>query len=190
MNKPAVFLDRDGTINEQMGYLNHVSRLRLLPGAAEAIRWLNEHGYLVIVLTNQSGVARGYFPIDLVHEVHERMESLLGAQGARIDGIFFCPHYPGGSVPEYGISCACRKPGTGMLDQACAAFEIERSASWMIGDTCQDVEMAHRAGIRAILVETGYGMGERSYTLPGRPHQPVHIAADLPAAVHWILGAS
>ena len=110
MKRPAVFMDRDGTVNEQMGYINHLNRFVLLPGAAEAIRLLNDAGYLAIIVSNQSGVARGYFPVDLVHRVHEKMETLIKKEGATLDGIYFCPHYPKGKVAPYGTTCDCRKP--------------------------------------------------------------------------------
>ena len=117
MKRPAVFLDRDGTINEQMGYINHVSRFILLPGVAEAIRLLNENNFLVIVVSNQSCVARGYFPLTLVEKVHEYMISKLKKENAIIDGIFFCPHYAKGRLPEYTFDCDCRKPKTGLIEQ-------------------------------------------------------------------------
>lgn len=187
MKRPAVFLDRDGTLNEQMGYINHVQRFRLLPGTAEAIRLLNEHGYWAIVVSNQSGVARGYFPLSLVHEVHARMEALLQDQGARVDGVFFCPHHPEGSVAEYRQSCECRKPATGLIQQACNRFEIDMGHSWVIGDRYSDIAFADRAHLPGILVKTGYGMGEWQYVLPHRPLRPVRVSEDLLQAVQWIL---
>jgi len=185
--RPAVFLDRDGTMNEQMGYINHISRFILLPGTAGAVRRLNRARYRVIVVSNQSGVARGYFPIELVHRVHDHMEDMLAAEGAVIDGIFFCPHYPGGTVKEFGTLCDCRKPRTGLIEQACDRFEIDMSRSHVNGDRVTDTEMARRAGIKGVLVLTGYGLGDREYVLPGSPFKPAHIAGDLPAAVDWIL---
>ena len=187
MKRPAVFLDRDGTINEQMGYINHVSRFVILPGVPEAIRLLNENGFLSIVITNQSGVARGYCPIELVHEVHDLLKVSLKESGAHLDGIFFCPHHPRGSVPEYAVECNCRKPKTGLIEQACRALEIDLSRSYMVDDLCADTELAHRAGLRGILVQTGYGLGEIKYVLPGRAEKPEHIARDFPDAVRWIL---
>ena len=185
--KPAVFLDRDGTINEQMGYINHESRFVLLPGVAEAIRLLNRNGYLSIVVSNQSGVGRGYFPVDLVYKLHDKMESELKKQDAVLDRIYFCPHYPGGSVVEYDKSCTCRKPGTGLIDQAVEDFPIDLAASYVIGDRCSDIKMAHRAGIKGVLVKTGYGRGDLEYVFPGLSYQPHHVAEDLLEAVQWIL---
>ena len=185
--RPAVFLDRDGTINEQMGYINHSSRFVLLPGAARGIRLLNEAGFLALVVSNQSGVARGYFPIELVHEVHERMRRALGAAGAEVDGVFFCPHHPAGEVPEYAVECTCRKPKPGLIHQAESRFRIDMTRSYVIGDRVSDLELAAECGLKGILVETGYGRGDRQYVLPGKRVQPAHVARDLEAAVRWIL---
>jgi len=178
--KPAVFLDRDGTINEQMGYINHISRFKLLPKVADAIRMLNENNYLVVVVTNQSGPARGYFPIELVHEVNSYMQELLRKEGANIDAVYFCPH-----LPEDG--CNCRKPKTGMIDMACRDLDIDLSHSYMIGDMCDDIELAKNAGIKGIMVKTGYGLGELKYRIPKRNIKPDYIADDLFSAVKWIL---
>jgi len=178
--RPAVFIDRDGTINEQMGYINHISRFRLIPGVAEAISLLNKNDYLVIVVTNQSGAARGYFPEELIHKVNEKMREILDRYGARIDAIYFCKH-----LPEEG--CSCRKPKTGMIDAACRDFSIDLSRSYVIGDMCVDMELAKNAGIRGIMVKTGYGMGEIEYRLPKTDLRPVYIADDLLSAVRWIL---
>ncbi|HDZ90306.1 MAG TPA: HAD family hydrolase [Deltaproteobacteria bacterium] len=187
MKRPAVFIDRDGTINEQMGYINHISRFVLLPGSAEAIRLFNENGYLVVVVSNQSGVGRGYFPLELVNEVHDRMKTLLAGEGARVDGIFFCPHYPGGKLPEYSVSCECRKPGTGLIKMACESFDIDLENSYVIGDRSTDVELARNAGARGILVKTGYGRGDLEYVFPGLPFRPLHTADDLLEAARWIV---
>ena len=180
-------MDRDGTINEQMGYINHVSRFVLLPGTTEAIRLLNAHRYLAIVVSNQSGVARGYFPVELVHEVHESMKGSLEQKGAFIDGVFFCPHLSRGEVGEYSVACGCRKPLTGMVDQACESFDIDMENSYVIGDRHTDIELAGRAGVKGILVRTGYGRGEEKYILSEKPFKPVHIADDLLGAVRWII---
>lgn len=188
MKSPAVFLDRDGTINEQMGYINHLSRFILLPGVPEAIRLLKRSGFLTIVVSNQSGVARGYFPIDLVHRVNALMTDSLQRQGARVDGIFFCPHHPRAELPEYAMECDCRKPRTGLMQQACMAHEIDLTRSFAVGDRYQDVEFAHHGGIRGILVRTGYGQGEIDHVLPHKTRQPDYIAEDLLDAARWIVG--
>jgi len=170
-----------------MGYINHVSRFILLPGTAEAIRVLNEHHYLTIVVSNQSGVARGYFPIELVHEVHEGMQRSLEQKGGFIDGVFFCPHLPRGEVEEYSVACGCRKPLTGMIDQARKSFDIDMESSYVIGDHYTDIELARRAGLKGILVRTGYGRGEEKYTLPKKSFKPIHVADDLLDGVRWII---
>ena len=176
----AVFLDRDGTICEEMGYVNHVDRLRIFPFAAEAIRRLNEARIPVIVLTNQSGVARNIFPESLVHEVHKKMISELAAGGAHVDGIYFCPH-------KTEDACECRKPNPGLLDRAAREHALDLAASWVVGDRYADLEMAHTAGGRGILVMTGYGRGEFELHHARWPRQPDALAADLTEAVRRIL---
>jgi len=187
LKKPAIFLDRDGTINEQMGYINHISRFIILDNVPEAIRLLNENSFLVIILSNQSGVARGYFPIELVDEVHSSLRGSLKEQGASIDGIFFCPHYPRGKIPEYCFECDCRKPKTGLIDQACDSFDIDMSRSYMVGDRYTDIEFAHRSGLKGIMVKTGYGLGDIKYILPDKDIKPAYMAENLFNAVKWIL---
>lgn len=187
MKRPAVFMDRDGTINEQRGYINHPSRFVLLPGTARAIRLLNEHDFLAIVVSNQSGVARGYFPLELVDEVHGLLIEELNAGGAYLDGIFFCPHYPGGRVAEFGVACDCRKPGTGLIEKARDRFDIDMDRSYVVGDRFSDLELAAGCDLKGVLVKTGYGLGDIKYVLPGREVQPCHVADDLGAAVRWIL---
>ncbi len=172
MKRPAVFMDRDGTVNEEMGYVNHITRFHLLPGVCEAIRLLNERDFLAIIVTNQSGVARGYFPISLVHEIHALLEDTLRKKGAAIDGIFFCPHYPGGAIPEFTRECDCRKPGTGLIKKACDSFDIDMSRSCVVGDHYRDLEMARRCNLDGILVKTGYGLGDLTYVLPRMAIKP------------------
>jgi D-glycero-D-manno-heptose 1,7-bisphosphate phosphatase len=187
VKRPAVFIDRDGTINEQMGYINHVSRFVLLPGTAEGIRLLNRHQYLAIIVSNQSGVARGYFPMELIDRVHAHMKDLLAKEGANIDGIFFCPHYPRGIVPEYSVECDCRKPRIGLVQKACEKFDIDMKNSYVIGDRCSDIELAERSNLQGIMVTTGYGLGDIEYVLPHKTFKPRHIAKDLLHAVRWII---
>lgn len=187
MKRPAIFMDRDGTINEQRGYINHLSRFVLLPGVVEAVRLLNENNFLTIIVSNQSGVARGYFPIDLVDEVHASLRATLKEKGAIIDGIFFCPHYPRASVERYSSECGCRKPATGLIDQARDSFDIDMSSSYVIGDRYTDIELAHRSSLKGILVETGYGRGDIEYVIPNQPIKPTYIARDLLDAVRWIV---
>lgn len=187
MKKPAVFIDRDGTINEQMGYINHLTRFKILPGVAEAIRLLNENNVLAIVVSNQSGVGRGYFPVELVEEIHDYMKKTLEKEGAFFDGIFFCPHYPGASIPEYNMKCSCRKPGTGLIEQAGNSFDIDMSRSYAVGDRITDMEMAARANLKGIIVKTGYGRGDLEHVFPKRSVKPAYVAEDLLDGVRWIV---
>lgn len=185
--QPAVFLDRDGTINEQMGYINHLSRFHLLPGVGEAIRRLNEYGLPVVVATNQSGLARGYFPEALLTAVHEEMRRLLALDGARIDGLYVCPHHPEAKEERFRLACTCRKPKTGLLEQAAAEMGLDLRRSYVVGDRWSDLRCGAAVGATTILVLTGYGRGDACYIGPGQAVQPDCVADDLLAAVEWIL---
>jgi len=176
----AVFLDRDGTIAEELGYVNHVDRFQIFPYAAEAIRHLNEADIPVIVVTNQSGIARNIFPESLVYEVHKKMVAELAAGGAWIDAIYFCPH-------KSEETCECRKPKPGMLEQAAREHALDLAASWVVGDRYADLEMAHTAGSRGILVMTGYGRVEYELHRSAWPRQPDAVVENLTDAVRRIL---
>jgi D-glycero-D-manno-heptose 1,7-bisphosphate phosphatase len=176
----AAFLDRDGTICEEMGYVNHLDRLQIFPFAAAAIRLLNEADIPVIVVTNQSGVARNIFPESLVHQVHQKMISELAAGGARIDAIYFCPH-------KTEDACECRKPNPGLLERAAREHALDLAASWVVGDRYADLEMGYAAGARGILVMTGYGRGEYELHRDNWPRQPDVLAENLTDAVSRIL---
>ena len=176
----AVFLDRDGTIGEEMGYVNHIDRFQIFPYAAGAIRQLNQAEIPVIVVTNQSGIARNIFPESLVHEVHKKMVSELAAGGAWIDGIYFCPH-------KSEEVCDCRKPKPGMLEQAAREHGLDLASSWVVGDRYGDLEMAHAAGARGILVMTGYGRGEYQLHSATWSRQPDAVTENLRDAVRVIL---
>ncbi|MDP3183429.1 MAG: HAD family hydrolase [Desulfobaccales bacterium] len=180
MSKVTVFLDRDGTINEQMGYINHLSRFVLLPQTIPAIRRLNQAGLKVVVISNQSGAARGYFPVSLVAEVHAHMKNLLTAGGAHLDGIYACLH-----GPDEG--CACRKPEPGLIHQAARDLDLDLKRSYLVGDRLLDVQTAARAGVKGILVLTGYGRGEYEFIKAKAPAQPVYVATDLLDAAAWII---
>ena len=156
----AVFLDRDGTINEEMGYINHISRFKIFDFAFEAIRILNTLGFKVIVLTNQSGLARGYFDENLLNKVHKSLIENSRKENAVIDQIYFCPHHKNGNVKKYAVECDCRKPRPGMLLKAKQDFNISLTDSYLIGDRHKDIEFASGNGIKAIMVLTGYGFGE------------------------------
>ena len=185
--RPAVFFDRDGVINEEVGFVNHESRFRLIPGAVEGIRMLNEAGFLCVVVTNQPGVGMGIFPENLVVELHRRMVELLKAGGANVDGIYYCPHHEQAVIETYRFRCPNRKPEPGMIQVAAMDFSIDLKASYLIGDRGIDMETAGRAGIRPILVETGYGKGEWLYRHQTWRYQPVFIAKDLKDAAQRIV---
>ena len=185
---PAVFLDRDGTICEEVGYINHLDRLQVYPWAAEAIRRINRAGFPVIVVTNQSGVGRGHFTESLVKQVHMKIALELAAADARLDAFYYCPHHPSAVAEEYRKDCRCRKPGTGMIEEAAKRFNIDVASSFVIGDSYRDIEMGHRAGAKSVLVMTGYGRGEYEYHRKGWPRPPDRIAENLLDAVGKILG--
>ena len=185
--KPAVFVDRDGTINEQRGYVNHISRFVLLPGVGEAISLLNKNNHLVVVTSNQSGVAQGYFPVNLVHEIHELMKQELAKDNAYLDGVYFCPHHPRGVVSEYKKECRCRKPEIGLIERARVELDIDMQRSYVIGDRWLDIDFAHNANLPGILVLTGYGRGDLEYIVPHKKLKPTFVAEDLLRAVSWIL---
>ncbi len=187
MGRRAIIMDRDGTVCDEVGYVNHVDRVRLLPRSAEAIRAANEAGFQTVVVTNQAGVARGYFAESLVDDVHERVRELLASEGARLDGIYYCPHHPEVGAPAYRKSCRCRKPAPGMLERARDEMGIDLPASYMVGDSVKDLEAGHRAGTTNVLVLTGYGRGELTHQSQAWPVEPDHVADDLLAAVDWIL---
>ena len=166
----AIFLDRDGTINKYVGFLRDIDQFELLPGVAEAVKMINESGYLAIVITNQPVIARGEVTKDQLEEIHNKMETLLGAEGAYLDAIYYCPHHPHkgyeGEVPELKIECDCRKPKPGMLLKAAKDFNIDLSQSWMVGDGENDIKAGKAAGCRTALIGTDdYKQNETAPTL-------------------------
>jgi D-glycero-D-manno-heptose 1,7-bisphosphate phosphatase len=181
-----VFLDRDGTIIEEVGYLDRAERVDLYPWTIDAIRALNRAGLIVVMVTNQSGVARGFFTEAVVDDVHAHLAHLLAEGGARIDAYYYCPHHPDGKVAEFARTCECRKPGRGLVDRAVREFGIEPTASFVVGDRWFDVALARTVGAAGILVRTGYGKSVE-------PSWPPELKADAVAdnligAVSWILG--
>lgn len=155
--RPAVFLDRDGTVNVEVHYLSQPEQLELLPTIAEAIGRLNVMGIAVVVVTNQAGIARGYFPEHRLQVIHDRLRQMLATSGARIDGIYYCPHHPTSGLGSYKVDCDCRKPKAGMLNQAARDLRIDLSRSLMIGDRETDLQAGKNAGCQTALVLTGYG---------------------------------
>lgn len=184
---PAVFLDRDGTINEDIGYMDSAEKLRLFPYAGPAIRQLKTLGFKVIVVTNQSGIARGYFAEARVPETHQRLDQLLALENARIDTYYYCPHHPEGKVAAFRQVCDCRKPAPGMLQTAAREHGLDLPASFMIGDKYSDIGAGHRLGLTTILLKTGEGLQQYQQkkddsSLP----QPDHISSNLLRATEWI----
>ncbi len=180
-------MDRDGTINREVGYINHPSRLELIPSAAEAIQAMNKSAFLAVVVTNQAGVAREYFGEALVRVLHQKLKSLLASEHAFLDGIYYCPHHPDVGKPPYRQSCSCRKPKPGLIEQASRELSIDCARSYMIGDKPSDMELAHNAGVKGVFVLTGYGLGEHEYHSGRWAVEPLHVAENLLTATQWIL---
>jgi D-glycero-D-manno-heptose 1,7-bisphosphate phosphatase len=183
--KPAVFLDRDGTLIEERGYLDRLDLIEPFSWTSGALRRLRDAGYALVLVTNQAGVARGYFDEAFVQEAHRHLAALLAADGVVLDGYYYCPHHPEGTVPGYRRTCRCRKPGPGMVEQAASELGLDVRRSFVVGDKWLDVELAANAGARGILVRTGYGAGAEGAPPAG---MPVHGVADtLADAVDLIL---
>lgn len=189
MRRPAVFIDRDGTLTEEVGYVNHPRRLRLLPGSAAAIRRLNQAGVAAVVVSNQAGVARGYFSPEVLAAVNEAMLAQLKAQGAHLDGVYVCPHHPTEGEPPFRARCDCRKPRPGLLLRAAAELGLDLERSVLVGDKASDLAAARAVGARAVLVLTGYGLGEWEFRRKTFAAPPDHVAEDLADAVAWALAA-
>lgn len=183
--RPAVFLDRDGTIIEEVGYLNRLERLRLFPWTIDAIRCFNAADMAVVVVTNQAGVARGYYDEAFVRETHRLIDDRVRAGAALIDGYYYCPHHPGGSVEAYRRACDCRKPATGMLRQAAADLGLDLARSYVVGDRWGDVDLGRAAGARTVIVATGYASGREAR--PEGAAAADHVADNLAAAAGWII---
>jgi D-glycero-D-manno-heptose 1,7-bisphosphate phosphatase len=185
--RPAVFIDRDGTLTEEVGYVNHPSRLRVLPRSAQAVRRLNEAGIAAVVVTNQAGVARGYFSEDVMNAVNEELVRQLKNGGAHLDGIYVCAHHPTEGQPPFRRDCDCRKPKPGLLLQAARDLDLDLGTATMIGDKASDLLVAPAVGAQAVLVLTGYGLGEWEHRREHFPHPPDHVADDLLDAVDWVI---
>lgn len=181
--RKAIFLDKDGTLIEDVPYNCDVSLIRLMPGACEGLRRLQATGYALIVVSNQPGVAHGFFSTEALHRVETALRALLADEEIRLNGFYYCPHHPDGRMTGYATVCDCRKPSPGLLTQAVSDYAIEPQASWMIGDILHDVEAGRRAGCRTILIDNGH---ETDWRL-GIHRWPHAIAADLDAAADIIL---
>ncbi|HEY9712162.1 MAG TPA: HAD family hydrolase [Chroococcales cyanobacterium] len=185
--RPVVFLDRDGTLNVEVGYIKELNNLNLIEGAAEAIKKLNDRGVATILVTNQTGAARGYYPEQHILDLNQRLVRLLNEGGAKLDALYYCPHLEEGSVAPYAVSCQCRKPLTGMVEQAYREHpQLDRRRSFVIGDKATDVELAQNCGARGVLVTTGYGervqKGEYQWQVV-----PDFQADSIVEAVEWII---
>ena len=186
----AVFLDRDGTINEEVGYLDSLDKLKIIPAAYEAIRLINKSCMKAIVVTNQAGVARGFFTEKFVRQTHEIIQASLLQKRASIDKFYYCPHHPTEGTGIYLQNCNCRKPLPGMLLQAAHDLNIELRSSYMIGDTYRDMETAKKVGVKGILVKTGYGcevLQDVSPDVATAENKPAFVAEDILEAVKWIM---
>jgi D-glycero-D-manno-heptose 1,7-bisphosphate phosphatase len=181
----AVFLDRDGTLIEEVGYLDRPERIELYPWSADAIRALNRAGLRIVLVSNQSGVARGFFTEAVVQAVHDHLARLLGAGGAHIDAYYYCPHHPDGKVAEYARVCDCRKPARGLVDRAVRELGIDPQRSFAVGDRWLDVALARAVGARGILVRTGYGLTEEARPVNGLAADA--IVDNLVEAASWVL---
>ncbi len=181
---PAVFLDRDGTICVEKNYLSRPEELELLPGAAEAIRLANRHHLKVVVVSNQSGVARGFFDEATVERRNRRLQELLQARHARIDGIYYCPHHLDGK-PPYNIACTCRKPQPGLLLKAARELNLDITRSVVIGDKASDIQTAANLHIPGILVLTGYGASELENLRTQGDLLPQYVAENVLSALQW-----
>jgi D-glycero-D-manno-heptose 1,7-bisphosphate phosphatase len=182
---PAVFLDRDGTVIQERGYLDRLELIELFPWSAEAIRLLKDAGYAVVIVTNQAGIARGYFDEAFVRSAHVHLDALLRERGAVVDGYYYCPHHPDAAVEHYRLACDCRKPAPGLVRRAAADLGLDVGRSFVVGDKWLDVGLAVNAGARGILVRTGYG----GHDVPAAPpdYDCAATVDTLLDAARWIL---
>jgi D-glycero-D-manno-heptose 1,7-bisphosphate phosphatase len=182
----AVFLDRDGTLNEEVNYVRTPDDLHLIAGAGEAVRNLNDHGLVICVISNQSGVARGYLEEKDLIPIHAKLEQDLAQSGASIDKIYYCPHHPTEGIPPYNIACECRKPKIGMLERGAAEFGIDLGDSFVVGDSMVDMQAGNAAGARTVLVLTGYGITASEQCTSNGIHVG-HVARTIVEAIDFIL---
>jgi D-glycero-D-manno-heptose 1,7-bisphosphate phosphatase len=184
MSRRAIFLDRDGTLIRDRHFLRRPEELEFLPGVSEALTLFAKTGLALIVLSNQSGVARGLFGLNDVVAVNQELERQLAEHGIQLDAIYFCPHHPGGKVEEFRKRCDCRKPAPGMALKASQELDLELNGSWIVGDKPDDVRMSEHLPLRPVLVRTGYGR-ENEDALKDYPQ--LKVTDDLLGAAHWIL---
>jgi D-glycero-D-manno-heptose 1,7-bisphosphate phosphatase len=185
MRRPAVFLDRDGTLIEEAGYINRIDRMIFYPYSLDSVRLLSRSGFRIIVITNQAGVARGYLTEEFVHEAHRYLTERIREAGGEVDGFYYCPHHTDASVAEYRVDCDCRKPKPGMFVAAAREHDLDLSKSFGVGDRWHDVNAAQAAGATSLMVLTGYG--ETELRRPTAGLAPAYIASTLIEATTWIL---
>ena len=186
VSERAIFLDKDGTLIDDVPYNVDPARISLLPGVVEGLGCLQASGFRLIVVSNQSGVAHGYFAEEALRAVEERLRGLLAETGLTLDGFYYCPHHPGGTVPVYAVDCDCRKPAPGLILRAAADLAIDLSRSWLAGDILNDVEAGRRAGCRTVLIDNGH---ETEWQLSPQ-RLPHHLAADMREAAAIITSLS
>ena len=186
--RPAVFLDRDGTLSEERGYIDRLELIEIFPWTSDAIRLLNRAGFVVVVVTNQSAIGRGIIDLPFLQTVHDAFDRHLARSGARVDRYYYCPHHPDAPLPEYRMVCRCRKPGPGMIEQATTDLGLDPSRSFMVGDRLIDVACGHAAGVKSLLVRSGHS-AHRGEAPPGLS-EPDAILNNLMEAVGWILRSS
>jgi D-glycero-D-manno-heptose 1,7-bisphosphate phosphatase len=187
MHRGAIFLDRDGTINTEVEYLSKPEQIELIPRSADAIREARDLGFKIVIVTNQSGIARGFLTEAQLSDVHAELTSRLLSQNARIDGIYYCPHHPSIGAGPYRKDCDCRKPKPGLIVRAARELDIDLTRSFSIGDRMSDVLAGKNAGLTSLLVRTGYGTQELASLPPGTP-QIDHVADDLYGAIQYVKG--
>lgn len=180
--KKAIFIDKDGTLIQDVPYNVDPEKIVLEEYAGRALQLFREQGYLLIVVTNQSGIARGFFKEDQLRGVQQKLNALLREYNIRLDGFFYCPHHPDGTITPYAINCHCRKPGPGMLQAAAEQLDIDLKRSWMIGDILHDVEAGNQAGCRSLLINNGH----ETEWIDTPQRRPAYIASDLLDAAQFI----
>ena len=189
MSRPAVFLDRDGTIIEERGYLDRLEHVDMFPWTGDALRLLRRAGYATVVITNQSGIARGLIDEGFLNHVHQTIDARLASSGGGIDRYYFCPHFPHAEIERYRQTCGCRKPAPGMIERACRELDLDPSSSFMVGDRWLDVACGRAAGTRTVLVRSGHGSSEADSDPPEGVSADA-ILNNLMEAVGWILRSS
>ncbi len=187
MKNSAIFIDRDGTLNEEVGFITDPAQFRLYDFTAEAVRLINDAGRMAIVTTNQSGIARGLYTEEFLLHLHTQMHSTLRQRGARLDAVYYCPHHPEIGDPPYRLVCNCRKPKPGLIERAARDFGLDLKECIVIGDRYSDIEMGHRGEARGVMVMTGNGQNEYRTQRSQWLRQPDYVAENLLEAVRWVL---